>query len=160
MWGVDRRLEAVFVTRYLNWDNERKRSNSVGADRPLLGVVNGLVSDGDSNGGNGGGSNGGAWRDVWLDRCPEEDGYTYDSKDNPMLRGNLRRRFDRCLYWTNNGKNSSDVGDRGQPSFLAPHSIKMIGTDAIEGLQWKKEVQKWVGGRPTSGTGYNINEYS
>jgi hypothetical protein len=29
----------------------------------------------------------------------------------------------------------------------------MIGTDAIEGLQWKKEVPKWVGGRPTSGTG-------
>ena len=53
MWGVDGRLEAAFVTGDLNWDDERKRSNSVGADRPLLGVVNGLVSDGDSNGADG-----------------------------------------------------------------------------------------------------------
>ena len=46
------------------------------------------------------------WKDAWLETnhlrqtVDEKKGYTYDAKRNPMLGGNLRRRFDRCLVRT------------------------------------------------------------
>ena len=67
-------------------------------DRPLLSVV--TSGDGDRGGNGGGGEE--EWKYVWLDRRLETEGSTYDSKENPMLCGNLCRRFDRCLVWTNN----------------------------------------------------------
>jgi len=159
-WGGDGRLEAAFLTGDLNWDDERKRSG--GVDKPLLSVVRGpsAISEG-GEGGDCDHDDTAKWEDVWLERCAGQEGYTYDSKENPMLRGNLRRRFDRCLvYALSERKVASDNGgdDNGdKQTALAAHSVRMIGTEPIDGLVWKKEVQKWVGGRPTGGTGTPLN---
>ena len=85
-----------------------------------------------------------------MKRCAGQEGYTYDSKENPILRGNLRRRFDCCLVYafserkvaSNNG--GDDNGDK--QTAVTAHSVRIIGIDPIDGLVWEKEVQKWVRG--------------
>lgn len=99
-------VDMAIITGDLNWDDERKRST--GIDKPLLSVL------------------GGDWSDAWLDACPGKEGYTYDSKESAMLKGNLRRRFDRCLLF------------RRKPKELVIEEVKMIGRDAIPGLEWRK----------------------
>jgi len=128
-WGGDGAVSAAIFSGDLNWDDERKRSS--GNDEPLLS----LIDQSDS----------GTWKDVWLERndvkLSGQEGYTYDSKENPMLRGNLRRRFDRCLIHHPSKDNETKLGIQ---------SVDMVGTDPIKGLVWEKETPKWIGGKPSS----------
>ena len=112
------RIDAAMITGDLNWDDERKRSK--GNDEKMLEVI-------DS-------ANACAWTDAWLKCRPGEEGYTYDAKLNDMLRGNLRRRFDRCLVWRD---------EKTQNSGIVPVQCHMIGTSAIAGLTYRKEKQKF-----------------
>ena len=112
------RIDAAIITGDLNWDDERKRSK--GNDEKMLEVI-----ETDE-----------AWTDAWLKCRPGEDGYTYDAKLNDMLRGNLRRRFDRCLVW-NGERDDTDSGG------IVPVQCDMIGTSAIAGLTYRKEKQKF-----------------
>ena len=125
-----RGVRAAFITGDLNWDDERKRSG--GNDRPLLEV---LAKEGDGRDD--------VWIDAWRETQPREDGYTYDAKENPMLRGNLRRRFDRCLACFRKGATES----------LRVESTELIGKDAIKGITWQKEKSQWGRG---GGTGQII----
>ena len=113
------RIDAAVITGDLNWDDERKRSK--GNDEKMLEVIGC-----DSNG---------AWTDAWLKCRPGEDGYTYDAKLNDMLRGNLRRRFDRCLIWSSERTQNSGG--------IAPVHCDMIGTSVIAGLTYRKEKQRF-----------------
>jgi hypothetical protein len=119
---------AMILTGDLNWDDERKRS--VGSNAPLLSVANGVPHGQDL-----------FWKDSWMESKADHDGYTYDSKENPMLKGNLRRRFDRCLI-------SSPSQD------IITQSSDLIGKDAIEGYKYRKEVPEWRYGKPTGNVTY------
>ncbi|KAF3335526.1 Tyrosyl-DNA [Carex littledalei] len=76
-----------------------------------------------------------SWTDTWTQLRPDEDGYTYDTKLNPMLTGNrsLRKRLDRVLV---------------KFTDFEATQIEMIGRDAIPGVKYfkdkkvKKEVKK------------------
>ncbi|CAJ1964389.1 unnamed protein product [Cylindrotheca closterium] len=72
-------LEVAMIAGDFNWDDERKRGQ--GPNRDLLAVLD----------------------DGWKDAGEKFD-YTYDAKENCMLAGNLRRRFDRCIYLTPESK--------------------------------------------------------
>ena len=118
-------LNGAFVTGDLNWDDERKKSQ--GDDPALLSVINNEKKEN-------------SWRDAWLEtRKKGEEGYTYDAKKNPMLRGNLRRRFDRILAL-----------DRTKKTLcIKCESFDLIGREAIDGLVWKKEVPEWKNEKPS-----------
>ena len=126
-------INSAFITGDLNWDDGRKRSS--GNDQRLLDII-----------ASGGGTN---WTDAWIECRPGEEGYTYDAKKNDMLRGNLRRRFDRCLVWNNETR-----GRRSSP--ISPVQCDSIGTEVIAGLTYRKEKQKWAGG----GTFVSSGEYT
>ena len=113
--GARSNLKSVFITGDLNWDDENKRV--AGTDPKLLATINN-ESVGEET----------QWLDAWLQTRPGQDGYTFDSKENPMLKGNLRRRFDRCLAYS---------------SEIAIYSTDLCGTEAIPGLTWRKKVEKW-----------------
>lgn len=123
-------IKSSMITGDLNWDDERKRSS--GTDRKMMSVVDHNQQSITP------------WIDSWLETKPGQDGYTYDSRDNPMLKGNLRRRFDRCLACFRDDVN------------LTVNSTDLIGKDAIPGLQWRKEVQKWSNGRPVGEVSYDL----
>lgn len=95
-------LELTAILGDLNWDDERKRKSSEAPNRNLLSIL--------PNG--------------WQDAGKPFD-FTYDAKENPMLGGNLRRRFDRCLYRTN-FKSYSAKG------------LEKIGSQSIPNLIWNK----------------------
>lgn len=131
-------VKAAFITGDLNWDDERTRSK--GADRTLLSVM----QEG--------------WVDAWLGtrqhvnrggkkkNCElDEGGYTYDSKLNPMLRGNLRRRFDRCLVRFRNNNCLGQQSNNDKESIGSILTAHLFGTEPLEGLKWNKEVPKWNG---------------
>jgi hypothetical protein len=101
-------LQLAMIAGDFNWDDERVRLT--GPNRPLAQVVPG-------------------WKDVGkpLD-------YTYDGKENPMLSGNLRRRFDRCIYYT--AQNIASAA----PSTM----LRKLGTKAIPSLTWTKK-NPWNG---------------
>lgn len=67
-----------------------------------------------------------SWTDTWTQLRPDEEGYTYDTKLNPMLTGNrsLRKRLDRVLV------KCTDFEATG---------IEMIGMDAIPGVKYFKD---------------------
>ena len=114
-------LDCAIIAGDLNWDDERamsKRSTRVPANRPLLEVLE------DSR-----------WIDAWQQMHGKDThlkrkgprGYTYDSRENPMLGGNLNRRLDRVLVLPRkSGKVSVD-------------NFSMIGTEAIPNLTWSKK---------------------
>lgn len=131
-------VKVAMITGDLNWDDERKRSAS-GNDPPLLNVLN---DDGDDDD---------AWIDAWRTARGSEDGYTYDARLSPMLRGNLRRRFDRCLIRTFGGGGGGGGENEGQ-SGTRIEGAELIGTEPIERLVWRKEKMRWGGGRG-GGTG-------
>ena len=116
------RIDAAIITGDLNWDDERKRST--GNDEKMLEVIDSAHT----------------WTDAWLHCRPGEDGYTYDAKLNDMLRGNLRRRFDRCLVWNGGG------GGNGSDNGIGPVQCEMIGKSCIAGLTYRKEKQKFSNG--------------
>jgi hypothetical protein len=116
----------------LNWDDERP-SRTVASIDPIL--LSSIPSD---------------WKDTWLEvkRPPPMisttakatkpaavEGYTYDSKLNPMLSGSLRRRFDRVLVYLNHKKTNDD---RATPN-LQIRAPQLLGTDVISAdLTWEK----------------------
>lgn len=107
-----RSVKMAFITGDLNWDDERVRSK--GANKILLSLIphrNPGIQQ---------------WSDAWLDMNPGEAGFTYDSKENPMLKGSMRRRFDRCIVCFRDEK------------MFALTQAELIGKDAIAGLQWQK----------------------
>mmetsp|Transcript_19547 Transcript_19547/g.35455 ORF Transcript_19547/g.35455 Transcript_19547/m.35455 type:complete len:512 (-) Transcript_19547:235-1770(-) len=125
---------AAILTGDFNWDDERKRSS--GIDKPLLTDV---IQDE-------------SWSDAWLQTRPGQEGYTYDAKINPMLGGNLRRRFDRCLVRTNNPTTRTTTTDETKhapSSSITIERTELIGQDPIEGIQWHKEQRNWQTGLPT-----------
>ena len=96
-------LEIAMVAGDFNWDDERKRGQ--GPNRDLISLLD----------------------DGWEDAGQKFD-YTYDAKENCMLAGNLRRRFDRCIYLTKEGK-----GDK------AKAGLKKFGLNPIHPpLIWNK----------------------
>jgi hypothetical protein len=94
-------LQIAMIAGDLNWDDERKRGE--GPNKELLSLVS----------------------DDWKDAGKPFD-YTYDAKENPMLAGNLRRRFDRCIYLA---KNCGDY----------QVSLQKVGKSAIPNLSWNKK---------------------
>jgi tyrosyl-DNA phosphodiesterase 2 len=136
-------LKGVFITGDLNWDDERKRST--GTDKHLLTVIQHSQQDITP------------WMDSWLETNPGQDGYSYDSKINPMLKGNLRRRFDRCLScFRRNDKGLSVSTTATATPIATPIATDLVGKDAIPGLTWRKEVAKWTNGRPTREVTYDF----
>ena len=115
----------AIITGDLNWDDRRTKGQ--GVDPDMLRTVNV-------------GNN--RWIDAWLDRHPDQDGFTYDARMNPMLGGNLRRRFDRCLVQFPNEMSRQTV-----------NIASTIGTRAIDGLIWRKEIMKWQQGLGLTGSG-------
>lgn len=97
-------LKIAMIAGDFNWDDERKRGR--GPNNDLLTILD----------------------DGWKDAGEKFD-YTYDAKDNCMLAGNLRRRFDRCIYLTPQKKGvSATVG------------LKKFGQKAIDPpLIWNKK---------------------
>eukprot|EP00978_Attheya_sp_CCMP212_P002517 scaffold5122_cov60-Attheya_sp.AAC.3 len=122
---------AAILTGDFNWDDERKRSS--GIDKPLLTDV---IQDE-------------SWSDAWLQTRPGQEGYTYDAKINPMLGGNLRRRFDRCLVRTNNPTTRTTTTATDATSSITIERTELIGQDPIEGIQWHKEQRNFHTGLPT-----------
>ena len=127
-------LSLAMISGDLNWDDERIQST--GEDKELTSVLSSKE-----------------WTDTWFSirdkrrlavmgkngkvkKKDEPTCYTYDAKDNPMLGGSLRRRFDRILVRTQNGV-STTVED-----------IELIGREKIGDTTWTKESQ-W-NGRVTS----------
>jgi hypothetical protein len=101
-------LKAAIMTGDMNWDDERVRS--VAIDPPMATIVST------------------EWKDSWLETktAVNQTCYTYDGKMNPMLGGNLRRRFDRCLLRSGNSATVQAV------------TSSMLGTEAIPDLTWQK----------------------
>jgi endonuclease/exonuclease/phosphatase family metal-dependent hydrolase len=100
-------VHCALITGDLNWDDERARS--VGPD-PLM--LKHLKKP---------------WKDAWVHLHGDNKkaiGYTYDSKLNPMLGGNLRRRFDRILLYPDN---ASQV-----------QRTEFLGKEVLPGLSWEK----------------------
>ena len=152
-------MDAAILLGDLNWDDERsRRSRTAGTDEGLLSVLGGAGAKGNGKG------KGGGWTDAWLDARPGEEGHTYDSKLNGMLRGSLRRRLDRCLVWTpeaptataaaagrSAGTDAGRDADGGRdapppPAPLSVRSCSLIGTEVIPGCTYRKEKQRWTPG--------------
>ncbi|KAK2644517.1 hypothetical protein Ddye_019712 [Dipteronia dyeriana] len=72
------------------------------------------------------------WIDAWEELRRGEDGWTYDTKSNPMLFGNrpLQKRLDRFVCNLNDFKLDA---------------IEMIGLEAIPGVSYSKEKRKGKG---------------
>lgn len=67
------------------------------------------------------------WCDAWLTLRPNEEGLTYDSKENPMLTGSrLRKRVDRIFCCLED---------------YHLQSIEIVGTKPIPGLTFEKEMK-------------------
>ncbi|KAL7575828.1 hypothetical protein ACA910_003151 [Epithemia clementina (nom. ined.)] len=114
-------LKTAIIMGDLNWDDESRKPS----DKNLLQV---LASGTDCRH---------SWKDAWLETAQtaastmtsdEKKGYTYDSKSNPMLGGNLRRRFDRCMVLQQNTQDGAKI-----------RSTKLIGQQALSSsLTWQK----------------------
>lgn len=99
-------LELAIVAGDFNWDDERKRGK--GPNEELLSILD----------------------DGWKDAGKRFE-YTYDGQENCMLGSKLKRRFDRCIYLTNNYKNGSSNKTRV--------SLQTLGKDPIvPPLKWNK----------------------
>ena len=123
----DDTLQHAIFAGDLNWDDERTaRSKSSGDNIPLLPLI---MDDAE-------------WIDAWLEYSKQDStsqvkralpggikmptGYTYDAKENPMLGGNLRRRFDRCLVLSSQLRKNKI------------HKFELLGKEAIPNLTYNK----------------------
>ncbi|MCO5575231.1 hypothetical protein L7F22_029030 [Adiantum nelumboides] len=67
------------------------------------------------------------WCDAWVTLRPNEEGLTYDSKQNPLLTGSrLRKRLDRIFCHLQD---------------FRLDSIEMVGTKPIPGIMFEKEIK-------------------
>lgn len=64
--------------------------------------------------------------DAWSELRPNDEGYTYDGKLNPMIRNNYRTRMDRVLAKLADWK---------------PGSIEMVGTQPIPNVYYTAKVE-------------------
>jgi len=139
-------IQAIFITGDLNWDDERKRRKTKPSDPPLLPFINERSEH--------------EWVDAWKTcKSNRDDGYTYDSKLNPMLKGNLRKRFDRCLaYFTPPNRNTRTDIRKSKKRFqmLGVQDCELIGMEAIDGIQWRKETPIWKYGKPSGEFKYDM----
>ena len=106
-------LKLAIIAGDFNWDDERIRKETC-PNTSLLDLL-------------GGGDNNNNWKDPG--KCND---YTYDGKENLMLLGNLRRRFDRCIYMTNSnfpGTTTTTITTR----------LDKLGMTAIPNLTWNKK---------------------
>jgi hypothetical protein len=107
-------LQAAIITGDLNWDDERKN--------PTDAVMSEVLRT--------------EWKDAWSEtKQPKDTCYTYDGKMNPMLGNNLRRRFDRVLIRCRENKNKQLF----DPPLVVPTTTRLLGTQAIPGLTFRKE---------------------
>lgn len=90
-------LSLAVITGDFNWDDERPKA----PNQSLVQVAKG-----------------------WYDPGTPKD-YTYDGKENPMLGGSLRRRLDRCLYFS--------------PNKAISTQFQKLGMEAIPDLTWNKK---------------------
>jgi hypothetical protein len=165
---------AAILTGDFNWDDERKRSS--GIDKPLLTDVIQDESWSDAWLQTRPGQEGYTYDAKVRNNscCPTKKEYNdhcahvfhsfsmffvsfscmipFCSKINPMLGGNLRRRFDRCLVRTNNPTTRTTTTDETKhapSSSITIERTELIGQDPIEGIQWHKEQRNWQTGLPT-----------
>lgn len=123
-------IRLAVISGDLNWDDERMSGRSTGLDAALN------IFTGES------------WKDMWREiNGSNIKGFTYDSRENQMLTGNLRRRFDRCLVKFQN-INSSTTTSTKTIDLKSITTVKLVGTEAIEGLFYGK-VMKGYGFKPT-----------
>lgn len=61
--------------------------------------------------------------DVWTLLRPEDPGYSYDSRQNEMLQGYLRQRFDRIFVKLRD---------------FEPTHVELIGKTPLPGVQYRK----------------------
>ena len=106
-------LKWAVIMGDMNWDDESRK--------PIDELMSQVLVDGEQP----------LFKDAWLSipRKKSEKGYTYDSRDNPMLGGSLRRRFDRTIVLARN--------DMAHQQFQVL-GTKIIGTDALPGLTFEK----------------------
>jgi hypothetical protein len=107
-------LQLAMIVGDLNWDDERKQKRSVPPNKNLLSLL--------PNG----------WKDSGV---PFD--FTYDAKENPMLGGSLRRRFDRCIYLTTNDRNNNEPSSAQQRAYKSLQ-LQKIGKDPLPNLTWNK----------------------
>jgi hypothetical protein len=116
-------LQIAIIVGDFNWDDERKQKRSVPANKKLLSILPG----------------------GWQDAGTPFD-FTYDAKENPMLGGNLRRRFDRCIYLTQNGSthvpsSTTSTTSKARSKDVRTYQslqLQKIGMQPIPNLTWKK----------------------
>ena len=63
------------------------------------------------------------WVDAWQACNPQDPGMTYDTTTNPMLKGSLKGRLDRCLCRLDHWR---------------LHSIRLVGQEPIPGVTYDK----------------------
>ena len=108
-------MQIAIIAGDFNWDDERKRKTSEAPNRPLTDLV---------------------LSKTWKDAGTPHD-YTYDPKENPMLGGNLRRRFDRCIYLSKSETPAAASSTIANVGYQAT-SLTKIGKEAIPNLTWNK----------------------
>jgi endonuclease/exonuclease/phosphatase family metal-dependent hydrolase len=108
-------LRMAILTGDMNWDDEPQND----ATR-LDPVMSTILDDG--------------WKDSWLETKPTASStcFTYNKQMNPMLDGNLQRRFDRILVQARGGGSGGSGGTKAI-------STKLIGTLALPDLHWSKD---------------------
>jgi endonuclease/exonuclease/phosphatase family metal-dependent hydrolase len=108
-------LRTAILTGDMNWDDEPSSQNGTPGMDPVMAT---LLDDG--------------WKDSWLETKPTASStcYTYDKQTNPMLDGNLQRRFDRILVQAREGGGGTQAV-----------STKLLGTQALPDLHWSRESE-------------------
>jgi hypothetical protein len=123
----------AIITGDLNWDDEGMRRKTL--DPVMANIFHAK----------------GQWHDSWLETASKKSGpsktktiesYTYDAKLNPMLGGNLRRRFDRCLVRSSGGSTDEMARRTNKDGSLwvaKTTDTILVGHDALQDLTWDKK---------------------
>lgn len=122
------KLHSCIFIGDLNWDDESRSPK----DERVSSVLEGCPH-----------------QDAWLQyvehkNLPKADraGYTYDCKLNPMLGGNIRKRFDRCIVFPRTTSSSSHHGmNNNNNNNVQCHSVELLGKEVLPGLFFDKTSQ-------------------
>jgi endonuclease/exonuclease/phosphatase family metal-dependent hydrolase len=131
-------LQMVMIAGDFNWDDERLPTTKTGGEEGA--ATNRLLKD--------------VVGPHWHDAGQPFD-YTYDDKENPMLSGNLRRRFDRCIYSYKNKNNHNQANMNGDILPLST-TLRKLGMKAIPALTWNNGISKSVPVAPSDHFGIAI----